>query len=444
LLTNFSEHINSRFSFLKDKKLLIAVSGGVDSVVLTYLLYQLNFKISLAHCNFRLRGKDSDQDEIFVKELAKQLEVPVFTTSFETEKVAKQEKLSIQVAARKLRYKWFDKIIIENNLDFLLTAHHTDDNLETFLINTIRGTGLEGLTGIPEKNEYIIRPLLPFSREQIEKYAKDNALKWREDSSNIETKYLRNKIRHAIIPILKELNPGILSSFTKTIENLTGSRQIIDDVITGVKNTVVIPAQAGIQKINIAKLKQYNNPKAYLYELLKEYSFTEWNDVVSLLDGQSGKQVLSDTHRLIKDRDFLLLTKLHSAKTEQNLYVLNENDTVFENSEVKLKLTNQNISNSVLNTPPKFQDSILIDRDKLKFPLTVRKWEKGDYFYPFGMQGKKKLSKFFKDEKISILQKEKIWLLCSEDQIVWVIGKRLDDRFKITDTTKNILKIENQ
>jgi len=442
LLAQFSKHINTQFSFLKDKKLLVAISGGVDSVVLTHLLSQLNFSISLAHCNFRLRGKDADQDEVFVKELANQLTIPVFTTSFETEKVAKQEKLSIQVTARNLRYDWFDKIIEENKLDFLLTAHHADDNLETFLINTIRGTGLDGLTGIPEKNENIIRPLLPFSREQIENYAKENNIVWREDSSNIETKYLRNKIRHEVIPILKELNPGLLSSFAKTQENLIGSRQIIDDLIAKVKNTTVIPAQAGIQKINIAKLKEYNKPKAYLYELLKTYNFTEWNDVVNLLDGQSGKQILSETHKLIKDRDFLLLTELHSEKTEQNTYVLNENDTFFENAELKLKLTTQNITNSVLNTLPKIHDSILIDRDKLKFPLTVRKWEKGDYFYPFGMRGKKKLSKFFKDEKISILEKEKIWLLCSEEQIVWVIGKRLDDRFKITDTTKNILKIE--
>jgi len=444
LLANFSEHINSHFSFLKDKKLLIAVSGGLDSIVLSHLLHRLKFTVSLAHCNFRLRGKDADQDEVFVKELGNQLSVPVFTTSFETEKVATQEKQSIQVAARELRYKWFHEIIEENKLDFLLTAHHADDNLETFLINTIRGTGLDGLTGIPEKNENIIRPLLPFSREQIEKYAKDHSLKWREDSSNIETKYLRNKIRHAIIPILKELNPGLLSSFAKTQENLMGSRQIIEDVIAKVKNADVIPAQAGIQKINIAKLKEYSNPKAYLYELLKTYNFTEWNDVVNLLDAQSGKQVLSETHRLLKDRDFLLLTELHQESTEQNTYVLNESDTVFENSELKLILSNKNISNTGLNTPPKFHDSILIDRDKLKFPLTVRKWEKGDYFYPFGMEGKKKLSKFFKDEKISVLEKEKIWLLCSEDQIVWVIGKRLDDRFKITETTKNILKIENQ
>jgi tRNA(Ile)-lysidine synthase len=438
LLAQFSEHINTHFSFLKDKKLLIAISGGLDSVVLTHLLDQLNFTISLAHCNFRLRGKNADQDEGFVKNLAKQLQVPVFTRSFETETIAKQEKLSIQLAARKLRYDWFNELVKEHKLDYILTAHHADDNLETFLINTIRGTGLDGLTGIPKKNENIIRPLLPFSREQIEKYAEDNNITWREDSSNAETKYLRNKIRHDVIPILKELNPSLLTSFSQTIEHLKGSRQIIDDIITSVKKTAVIPAQAGIQKFKIENLKKLNNPKAYLYELLKQYGFTEWNDVTDLLETQSGRQVLSKTHRLVKDRDFLLLTELLSAKAEGKEYKIAEKEEYFEVDDFKIKLRDSKIR----NPKSEIRNLIYIDKDKLKFPLTVRKWKNGDYFYPFGMQGKKKLSKFFKDEKISLLQKEKIWLLCSENQIVWVIGKRLDNRYKITETTKNILKIE--
>ncbi len=461
MLAQFSEHINTHFSFLKDKKSLIAISGGLDSVVLTHLLNQLNFSISLAHCNFRLRGKDADQDEVFVKQLAEQLRVPVFTRSFETEIVAKQEKLSIQLAARKLRYDWFDELTKEHKLDYLLTAHHADDNLETFLINTIRGTGLDGLTGIPEKNEKIIRPLLPFSREQIESYAKENSIIWREDSTNAETKYLRNKIRHEVIPILKELNPSLLTSFGQTIENLKGSRQIIDDRIEEVSSNVIssnskeecppesvtssgvesrrgISEKAKIQKIDIKKLKKLNNPKAYLYELLKAYGFTEWNDITNLLEAQSGKQVLSKTHRLVKDRDYLLLSDLLPTKTEEKVYRIKEKDEYLEIEDFKLKLS----SVKTRNLKPETQNSTYVDKDKLKFPLNVRKWKNGDYFYPFGMQGKKKLSKFFKDEKMSLLQKEKIWLLCSESQIVWIIGRRLDDRYKIKDTTKNILKIE--
>ncbi len=454
MLAQFSEHINTYFSFLKNEKLLIAISGGVDSVVLTHLLNQLNCTILLAHCNFRLRGKDADQDEVFVKQLAKQLQVPVFTKSFETEKFAKQEKLSIQLAARKLRYNWFDELIKEHKLEYILTAHHADDNLETFLINTIRGTGLDGLTGIPEKNENIIRPLLPFSREQIEKYAKVNNIAWREDSSNAETKYLRNKIRHDVIPILKELNPSLLTSFGQTIENLKESRQIINDRIEEVFSNVissnskeecppersrrVILEKAKIQKINIKKLKELNNPKTYLYELLKNFGFTEWNDITDLLEAQSGKQVLSKTHRLVKDRDFLLLTNLLPVKVEEKEYKIAEKNEYLEADDFKLRLTHPKTQHSALST----QHLIYLDKDKLKFPLTVRKWKNGDYFYPLGMQGKKKLSKFFKDEKMSLLDKEKIWLLCSENQIVWVIGKRLDNRYKITNTTTNILKIE--
>jgi len=449
LLAQFSEHINTHFSFLKDKKLLIAISGGIDSVVLTELLYRLNFTISLAHCNFCLRGKDADQDEIFVKQLGKQLQMPVFTKLFETERTAKIEKLSIQMAARKLRYDWFDELIIEHKLDYIVTAHHADDNLETFLINTIRGTGLDGLTGIPEKNENIIRPLLPFSREQIEDYAKGKEITWREDVTNVETKYLRNKIRHDVIPTLKKLNPSLLISFNQTIKNLKGSRQIINDCIEKISTKVVIStdlpaseAGARIQKINIKKLKKLNNPKAYLYELLKDYGFTEWNDVVNLLDAQSGKQVISKTHRLLKDREVLLLTELHSEKIEEKEYKIVEKEECFKIDNFQIKLTYPKIQHfpetSGLNT----QYSIHLDKDKLKFPLTVRKWKNGDYFYPLGMQGKKKLSKFFKDEKMSILDKEKIWLLCSENNIVWVIGKRLDNRYKIKDTTTNILKIE--
>ena len=438
MLAKFSKHIDTHFSFLKDKKVLIAISGGLDSVVLTQLLHQLKVKIFLAHCNFKLRGNASDEDEEFVKKLAEQLQIPIFIKTVETEIIAKQEKLSIQLTARKLRYEWFDQLSKENTFDYVVTAHHADDNLETFLINTIRGTGLDGLTGIPEKNGNIIRPLLPFSREEIEKYATKNSISWREDSSNAEIKYLRNKIRHQVIPVLKEVNPSLLKSFQKTQENLKASRQIIDDRIESLLNEIVIPAEAGIQKINIKKLLILNNPKAYLYQLLKKYNFTEWNDIAHLLEAQSGKQIFSTTHRLVKDRAFLLLTKIHQVISEDKLLLINEDDLFFRKNGLKLKLTTSKEWSTVKHQP----SIIIVDKDLLKFPLTVRKWQNGDYFYPFGMQGKKKISKFFKDEKMSILDKENTWLLCSENKIVWVIGERLDDRYKITNTTTNRLKIE--
>lgn len=440
MLATFTEHININFSFLKNKKLLVAISGGIDSVVLVYLLNQLNFDISLAHCNFQLRGEDSDQDEKFVKKLADQLQLPIFTISFATTEFAKKEKLSIQVAARTLRYNWFKAIIKNNKLDYILTAHHADDSLETFLINVIRGTGLDGLTGIPERNEKILRLLLPFTREQIKKYAEDNTIVWRDDSSNVETKYARNKIRHDVIPVLKELNPSLLTSFKKTLENLKGSRQIIKDSIENLKGIVIIPAGVGIEKIDIEKLKEFNNPQAYLYELLNEFGFTEWNDIADLLEAQSGKQIVSSTHRLVKDRDFLLLTDidLTSTKKKEKIYEVSEKDSIVEVEDFKLEFSDV----KTFSIDGKTQNVAFIDRDKLKFPLIVRKWKNGDYFYPSGMQGKKKLSKFFIDNKMSVLQKKKIWLLCSANEIIWVIGKRLDDRYKAIVTTHNTLKIE--
>ncbi len=450
MLTELSKHINTHWPFLKEKKIGIAISGGVDSVVLTHALHQLEFSVVLAHCNFKLRGVDSDADEAFVKQLAKQLDISVFTIAFDTKTFAKQEKLSIQLAARKLRYDWFEKLIASEKFDYILTAHHTDDSLETFLINTIRGTGLDGLTGIPEQNGTIIRPLLPFTRATIESYATNNAISWQEDLSNVETKYLRNKIRHKVIPILKEINPSLLQSFQKTQEHLKESKQLINDYIENSKETFITHKEAGVQKINIEQLQKLNNPKAYLYELLKKYGFTEWDDITDLLTAQSGKQLFSETHRLLKDRDFLLLKRRELREESKELITINENESFFKNSEItllfsKIQDTRRKIQDAGSKTQDarhKTQDFILVDKKKLKYPLTVRKWKNGDYFYPLGMQGKKKLSKFFKDEKLSLLEKEKIWLLCSENNIVWIIGKRLDKRYKITDNTTHSLKIE--
>ena len=352
MFAKFTTHINSYWSFLKGKKIGIAISGGIDSVVLTHLLHQLEYSIVLAHCNFKLRGKASDKDEAFVKQLAKQLEVPAFTIAFDTEIVAKQEKISIQLAARKLRYKWFEELIMANEFDYILTAHHADDNLETFLINTIRGTGLDGLTGIPQQNGVIIRPLLPFTRTEIERYATNNTISWREDLSNAEAKYLRNKIRHQVIPILKEINPNLLKSFQNTQEHLKETKQLIAAYIENSKNTFVSLEGNGTQKINIKKLEKLDNPKAYLYELLKAYGFTEWNDITDLLTAQSGKQIFSKTYRLIKDRDYLLLESREKSKKSREVFTINENDVAFENSEIALKIQDLgfNTQNSIHKT----------------------------------------------------------------------------------------------
>ncbi len=435
VLIRLKKHIETNFSFLKEKKIIVAISGGIDSVVLAHLLQQLKFEISLAHCNFRLRGKASDEDQVFVEALANQLNLPFFTIAFETLDYADKNGVSTQMAARELRYRWFEKIRRENELDYIATAHHLDDDLETFLINFTRGTGLNGLTGIPSLNNKVIRPLLPFSKETIEKYGHENNIEWREDASNSKTAYQRNEFRHKVIPILKKMNPNLLVSFQKTTSYLQESQGIIDDTITKLKKELFVTIRSGVQQIDIEKLKNRKNSKAYLFELLKEYSFTEWNDVTDLMYAQSGKVIYSNTHRLIKDRDHFLLESI-GDKDPTAHFQISKGQTTLALENFKLQLTTSDVS-----IENESKNSIQVDAETLEFPLTLRKWNAGDYFYPFGMKGKKKISKFFKDEKLSLIEKEKAWLLCSKNDIVWIVNRRLDDRFKVTDATQKTIQI---
>ncbi len=429
MLSEFKKHIDNNFPYLKGKKIGIAISGGIDSVVLTHLFFLLKeYTILLAHCNFHLRDKESDLDEEFVKKLGKKLNLKTHATSIKI-----NAKGSIQLAARELRYRWFKELITANHFDYLITAHHADDNLETFLINLTRGSGLDGFTGIPEKNGSIIRPLLPFSREEITAFATKNHITWREDKSNATTKYVRNKIRHKVVPTLKEINPNLLTSFAKTISNLKESKQIVEDKISDISKEV-ISEKEGILKLNIAKIKKLENPKSYLFELLKKYHFTAWNDVYELLTAQSGKHVLSESHQLLKDRDFLLLTSRNFKTTQETSYYIPNNI-----AEITLPI-HLNFK-EVTNTSKKNVHTIFVDKTSLKYPLIIRKWKNGDFFFPEGMQGKKKLSKYFKDEKMSLIEKQQLWLLCSNNNdIIWVIGKRQDKRFSVKKST-NILQI---
>ena len=438
MLQKLSNHINKNLPFLKDKKLLIAISGGIDSVVLTHLLSALKFNISLAHCNFNLRGIESDKDEDFIISLGEKLNVKTFTTHFKTEEFAKKNKQSTQIAARNLRYNWFNELIHKYEFDFVLTAHHADDNLETFLINLTRGTGLEGLTGIPEINGNIVRPLLKFSRQEIIDFAKENNIDWREDKSNAFTKYTRNKIRHQVVPILKEINPSLLDTFANTTEHLQENQQIIEDRINEVSLKVLqknFKTEKEIIKIEIKKIKSLSNSKAYLYQLLKDYNFTEWNDVYNLLSAQSGKQIFSKTHILLKDRDFLILTKIDFSTALETIFQIEENT-----SEIKQPI-HLNIEN-VIEKSTENKQTIFVDKEELVFPLKLRKWQNGDFFYPKGMNGKKKLSKYFKDEKLSLIEKQNTWLLCNNNNsIIWVIGYRQDKRSVPKKKCNSLLKL---
>ena len=440
------EHINAKFSFLYDKNLLIAISGGIDSVVLTHLFHKLHFKISLAHCNFSLRGKESNEDEEFVKELGEKLEIQTHTIKFDTQTYAEEKGISTQMAARDLRYSWFQKIAKENNIDYIITGHQKDDVLETFLINLTRGTGLDGLTGIPEIQGNIVRPFMIFTRNEILIYAAKRKIEWREDRTNSAIRYVRNKIRHKVIPVLKELNPNLLDTFYNTLENLKGSQQIVKDRIQNVKEKITKTHKNELH-FSIPEIKKLSNPKIYLFEILNEYGFTEWNDVADLLDCQSGKQVFSKTHRLLKDREVLILSDILKQE-EPERFEIQENTTEIS-TPIALKLETATIPFDTKNHQNKVLDELIfddkntisIDFDKIEFPLILRKWQKGDFFFPIGLYGKKKVSKFFKDEKLSLIDKENTWLLCSKNEIVWVIGKRMDDRFKVTKSTSKIMKI---
>ena len=431
MLLKFQNHINQNLSFLMESKLLLAISGGLDSMVLLHLCKSSGCNFAVGHCNFNLRGEESTKDEKFVVEVCKKLEVAAFVTHFETENYAKIHKLSIQVAARQLRYDYFHTILADNDFDCILTAHHLNDSLETFLINFNRGTGLDGLTGIPQQNEKVIRALLPFSRNEIEKYALENCIVWREDSSNETDKYQRNNLRHNVIPILEKQNKNFLQSFQNTIDYLQQAQSMVEDASRLVYADVVEEDQT--VKINLEKLLSYPNHKAYLQHWLHKFGFTAWNDIYNLVTAQSGKQVLSEDYVLLKDRNYLIL--FLKPKDDDFTTILINKEDIEVKFPIKLSLCNvDNISNVNRNT-------IFADEEKLHFPLQIRKWQEGDVFFPFGMKGSKKLSKFFKDEKLSLLEKASAWLLCSDNQIVWIIGKRQDERFKITETTTKILKI---
>ena len=432
MLTNFKNHISNTFPALKGKRILIACSGGLDSVVLSRLFKELNYDISLAHCNFSLRGKESDEDENFVILLADKLSIPIFNKKFNTKAYKIKHKLSTQVAARQLRYQWFAEICAEHSFDYLATAHHLDDDLETFLINLSRGTGLKGLIGIPLINDKIIRPFLNFPRADILQYAKENNCPWREDSSNQTSDYLRNKLRIEVIPRLKEVDHNLLNGFHQTQKYLNDSMALVNDYMTLIKNLVVSETEDGFE-IDVLKLQDLPNTNALLYELLAPFGFTAWDDISDLLTAQSGKQIFSESHRILKNRKSLLLVENNFVHNEAT-FTIKESDTGID-TPINLKIEHVD---KILGYTPRI---VYLDFQKLSFPLQLRKWREGDSFYPYGMKGKKKLSKFFKDEKLSLIAKEKTWVLSSGNRIVWIVGIRSDDRFKVENQTKKILKI---
>lgn len=436
MFKQFKEHVENNFAELLGHPLLLAVSGGIDSIVLVHLCHRLGLDITIAHCNFHLRGEDSNGDQKFVEEFGTQLGIPVFVAEFDTEQYAEKHKVSIQIAARELRYTWFKELADQEGKTYLLTAHHLDDSMETFLINLSRGTGIEGLLGIPARNGYIRRPLLPFTREDIVNYEQENQIGWREDITNSQTKYLRNKIRKNILPLLKDTSAQFSQSFMQTMEYLQQSVDLSEDASKYYYSQVATEKGDGELSIDLEKLKVLSNPKAYLYKWLSPLGFTAWQDIVELVEATSGKMVYSPTHVLLKNRgEFIVKPRSVEEENKEQIYYLENKQTLTQ----PLTISTTPYEEKELITDTSI---IYVDGDLLEFPLIIRKYRSGDKFIPFGMHGTKKVSKFFKDEKFSQFDKENTWLLCTNEKIVWVIGSRMDERFKVKYTTINIIKIQ--
>lgn len=433
MLENFINHVDCNLSFLHKKKLFVAVSGGVDSMVLLKLLQQVGMEIAVLHCNFNLRNDESDGDQDFIKKYCQTHNIAFFETNFPAKNYAETNKLSIQVAARKLRYDWFYDMLSLHFYDYVLTAHHLDDCLETFLINLSRGTGLDGLLAIPVLNGKVVRPLLPFSRNQITAYAADNQVEWREDSSNESDHYLRNKIRHKIVPELKSLNDNFLNNFRQTQHFLFDKNLLAIDAIANAYR-LVVQEKTNLLYINIDILLQFENHKQYLYQWLKIYNFKAWIDIYALLSAENGKKIFSNSHQIIKQNNFLVLSNLqiHDDFFEYDIPI----DCEFVKFPVKLSISKAtHISTNGLNT-------IFVDGDLISFPLNLRKPKETDIFYPKGMVGSLKISKFIRNLKLEPFERQNVWVLVdASEQLVWVINHRQDQRFLATNNTKKIIKL---
>ena len=438
MVERLKSYIESLQLFGPTDTLLVGVSGGKDSVVLLDLLHRAGYAFSMAHCNFNLRGEESDQDEELVRALAKKYDKPLYCRSFETLKHAELKGISVEMAARELRYAWFEETRKKNHFDWIVVAHHMDDQIETFFLNLSRGTGLSGLTGIKPVNGKVVRPLLFATVREIEEYAAAVNLEYREDSTNALTDFQRNKIRHLVIPLMEELNPSFRLGMQETIHHLRDANAIFKQAVGHAAERAVTHRKAGVIEISISELKMLRPMETYLFEFLKPFLFNGdvVDDLSKSLDGQPGKQFFSSTHRALVDRDTVIVRKLPVA-TPGRFYLEDQNTVV--DFPVKLSFTNK-ARNEVtsLTTPP---GTALVDKDLLQFPLIVRKWQTGDFFQPLGMKGMKKLSDFFVDEKFTLADKEDAWLLTNGEEIVWLIGIRLDDRYKISPSTRNVLEI---
>ena len=414
--------------------IIVGLSGGADSMVLLDVLTLLDYRCVAAHCNFHLRGEESDSDAQFVKKWCKDSDVEFTTIDFDTRQYASDKKISIEMAARELRYSWFEIIREQHDAVAISVAHHRDDSVETVLLNLIRGTGIRGLSGIQPRNGRIVRPMLAVTRKEIEEYVEARQLPFRTDSTNNEDIYTRNAIRLNILPMMETLNPSVKESIYKTSHHLSEVEKIYIEHINQLKRTIFID-----NKIDISKLQQTASPLSVLFEILSPLGFTPAviEDVFQSMKSIPGKQFFSDKYRLIRDRDYFILLENQADEDSEIGYEISEGINEIENP-ILLKISIESSDIEIDKNP----NCLYADAEKLSFPLSLRRWRAGDWFIPFGMKGKKKLSDYFTDRKFSLADKENAWILTSDSNIVWIVGERADERFRVDEGTKKVLKIE--
>ncbi|TFH27109.1 MAG: tRNA lysidine(34) synthetase TilS [Bacteroidia bacterium] len=440
MLKGFENYLKEQKLCKAGDRILLAVSGGIDSVVMAHLFHSAGYDCAVAHCNFQLRGEDSEGDEAFVRELAGYLEMPVFVKRFDVDRVIQNKGISVQMAARELRYEWFSELLSEEAMDLVATAHNKNDSVETFFLNLSRGSGIRGLKGIASRREKIIRPMLFVTRQEIETYRQEQGIQYREDASNFETKYLRNKIRHDVIPVMEQINPGFIESMSRSMIQLGEIYEIYRDSIEQ-KRSALFEEHSELIIIDARKLGELHPLKTWLFELFSPFGFSrsQCEDIEKIMEAGPGSRSISPSHQLYKDREHLIL--IPSQPNSFDRYYLDGPD---KHSALPFSLDIKVMEREELGPIPKDPMCACLDLDEIQFPLTIRHWVHGDYFYPLGMNQMKKLSDYFVDNKIPVPEKESTWIMASGKKIVWIMGQRIDHRFRITPDTRKVLLLRLQ
>ena len=437
-LQNIERFIEEERLLNRTAPIIVGVSGGADSIALLHVLDRLGYSCIACHCNFNLRGEESLRDRDFARDTARAWHIPFEEISFDTFDFAQAHNLSVEMACRQLRYEWFEEKRVQHDAQAIAVAHHRDDSVETLLLNLIRGTGIAGLTSMRPQNGFVVRPLLMVSRKEIEAYLSSQNLPYVVDHTNLEPVYVRNKIRLQVLPLLRTINPSVDASIYSSMQNLRETDRVYRDAIARQKQE--LPECKGRYiHIPLVKLKSLPSPKAFLFELLSPYGFVpeQINEILSICEGLSGKQILSPGYRLIKDRDALMLEPREddaAADVVVSIDTLQEAATLLQGNLSYRCVENENYQ------PPRDKSHASFDVDKLTFPLVVRRWRVGDRFIPFGMKGSRKLSDYFSDKKYSLIDKSNALLLCSGDTVIWILGERVAEGFRITEATKKIVE----